>query len=97
MWNWKRGEVSDWEVKSTGVQLQIDVLSRKIKILECKEHKWVEDNSFSRGICLGYANLKCKHCGKLEVMTYQKYNELQLGYALDEVERLGGEVDRGEE
>ena len=103
MWNWKRGEISDWGVESTGFQRQIDVLSRKIKILECEEHKWVDIYDVDTRLNIVYSAsvgskwVQCKHCGKLEVMTYEKYNEFQLGYALDEVERLGGEVDRGEE
>jgi hypothetical protein len=77
---------------------RIDALEREIRILKCDDHVWepvwsslyVEFHPRVNGMSLYI----CKKCGETKYLTDEELRDIELARALDEVERLGGEVTR---
>ena len=79
------------------LHMRINALETRMNIMQCEKHVWVEA-SYERKIYLGFSWLsgvvgECS-CGSVKPFSHEKWAEIQLEQALDEVERLGGEVTR---
>ena len=76
---------------------RIDKLEKRLDIHLCDKHIWERYND-SHNIYFYISppnvHIKCSKCGKHDLVSCEKWNDIQLDQALDKVESLGGEVTR---
>lgn len=76
---------------------RIKAVEQEIRELKCEKHVWKANDRGFYGVnwMVGdKVEVKCQNCGKSTLMTEAELKEYKLDQALDEVERLGGEVTR---
>lgn len=104
LFRWSRKELTDNAVKLADkiedCNCKIAILEKRLNIMQCEKHVWEADDKGFVGFNWmtgdGFIDVICKKCGEVEQMTEEELIAHKLDQALDEVERLGGEVDRGE-
>jgi hypothetical protein len=73
---------------------RVETLEAQVKIMQCTKHDYEKEYRYYCSTGSTLIKCKCKKCGLVISVPNQEWHDIQLDQALDEVERLGGEVTR---